>query len=135
MWRKHAPVWGIGWSLQGRAVDFYYLHRAFPDLFSRDLVTDTLDYVFGCHPASNHSLVSGVGGRSMTIAYGINRADWTFIPGGVVSGPALILPNYPELMDPFPFLWQQKEYVMSGAATYIFLVLAADQLCSAPKQK
>ncbi len=135
MWRKHAPVWGVGWSLQGRAVDFYYLHRAFPDLFSRDLVTDTLDYVLGCHPASNHSLVSGVGARSMTIAYGINRADWTFIPGGVVSGPALILPNYPELMDPFPFLWQQKEYVMSGAATYIFLVLAADQLCSAPEQK
>ena len=57
-------------------------------------------------------------------SHGINRADWTYIPGGAVSGPALLRPNYPELHDLFPFLWQQKEYVMGGAANYIFLVLA-----------
>ena len=127
-WRKDAPVWGIAWGLLERAVNFYYLHKAFPDLVSRDLVTDILGYVLGCHPVSNASLVSGVGAKSLTIAYGINRADWTYQPGGVVSGPTLLQPNYPELLDPFPFLWMQKEYVISGAANYIFIVLAANEL-------
>lgn len=127
-WRKNAPVWGVGWTFLEHAVDLYYLQRAFPALFSRDLVTAIVGYTLGCHPVSNHSLVSGVGAKSLTVAYGINRADWTCQPGGVVSGPALILPNYPELLDPFPWLWQQKEYVMGGAATYIFSVLAVDQL-------
>ena len=44
------------------------------------------------------------------------------------SGPNLIRPDFPELKQPFPFLWQQAEYVIGGAATYIFCVLAADRL-------
>jgi len=39
--------------------------------------------VLGTHPTSDVSLVSGVGARSKTIAYGSNRADYTFIPGGI----------------------------------------------------
>jgi hypothetical protein len=67
----------------------------------------------------------------MTTAYGFNRADWSYIPGGVVSGTALIRPDLPELKD-FPFLWQQAEYVMGGGAThYMFLALAADHLLNA----
>ena len=127
-WRKQAPVWGIAWNLQQRAVELYFLWRAFPDFVDPDPILAVLGYVLGCHPVSNASLVSGVGAKSLTAAYGTNRADWTHIPGGVVSGPALIRPNYPELLDPFPFLWMQKEYVISGAANYIFLVLAADNL-------
>ena len=64
----------------------------------------------------------------MTVAYGINLNDWTHIPGGGVSGPSLIRPDFPELKEPFPFLWQQAEYVLTGAATYVFTVLAADSL-------
>jgi hypothetical protein len=44
-----------------------------------------------------------------------------------VSGPHLIRPDFPE-MTLNPFIWQQTEYVMSGAATYMFCVLAADNL-------
>ena len=127
-WRKQSPVWGVAWNFLSNAVKWYYLHQAYPDLYSRDLLSAILGYVLGCHPASNASLVSGVGAHSLTSAYGINRADWTHIPGGVVSGPALIRPNYPELLDPFPFLWQQKEYVIGGAADYIFTVLAVEGL-------
>jgi hypothetical protein len=66
----------------------------------------------------------------MTTAYGINRADWSYIPGGVVSGTALIRPDLPELKD-FPYLWQQGEYVLGGGSSnYMFLVLAADQVLS-----
>ncbi len=127
-WRRDGAIWGVGWSFLSDAVEFYFLHRAFPDLFKRDWLAAILGYTLGCHPVSNASLVSGVGANSLTIAYGINRADWTYQPGGVVSGPALIRPNYPELLDPFPWLWMQKEYVIGGAATYIFTVLAVDEL-------
>jgi endoglucanase len=127
-WRKQSPVWGVAWNLLSRAVDLFYMHRAFPDVVNTQILLDTLGYVLGCHPVSNTSLVSGVGPRSFTVAYGINRADWTHIPGGVISGPALLRPNYLELHEPFPFLWQQTEYVISGAANYIFCVLAANQI-------
>jgi endoglucanase len=127
-WRKQSPVWGVAWNLLSRAVDLFYMHRAFPDEVDPQILLDTLGYVLGCHPVSNTSLVSGVGPRSFTVAYGINRADWTHIPGGVISGPALLRPNYMELHEPFPFLWQQTEYVIGGAANYIFCVLAANQI-------
>lgn len=124
----HPHIWGVAWDVQWYGVAQYYLHRAFPGLFGRENVLRALNYVLGCHPASDVSLVSGVGARSVTCAYGANRADWSYIPGGGVSGPNLIRPDFPELKQPFPFLWQQVEYVISGAATYIFCVLAADRL-------
>ena len=127
-WRKQAPIWGVAWSFLQKAVDLYFLNRAFPDLINENVIVSVIGYCLGCHPVSNASLVSGVGPKSLTVAYGINRADWTYIPGGVVSGPALLRPNYPELLDPFPYLWMQKEYVISGAANYIFCVLATDQI-------
>ena len=74
------------------------------------------------------SFASGVGAKSATVAYGLNRADWSYIPGGVVSGTALIRPDFPELLE-FPFLWQQTEYVLGGGSShYMFLVLAANKL-------
>lgn len=124
----HPPIWGVGWSLQGFAVHHYYLLRAFPDMVDSESLLRVLNYVLGCHPANNLSLVSGVGAQSLTIAYGTNRAEWSHTPGGVASGPALLRPNIIELLDPFPWLWQQKEYVIGGAASYIFLVLAADHI-------
>ncbi len=125
-WRPH--IWGIGWNIPEFAVGQYYLVRACPDLFDRETVLSVLNYVLGCHPGNNVSLVSAVGVRSLTVAFGINRSDWSYIPGGMASGTALIRPDFPELKDDFPFLWQQSEYVMPGAATYIFCVLAADAL-------
>jgi endoglucanase len=46
----------------------------------------------------------------------------------MASGTALIRPDFPELKEDIPFLWQQSEYVMPGAATYIFSVLASDAI-------
>jgi hypothetical protein len=86
-----------------------------------------LNFVLGCHPGDNTaSFASGVGAKSATRAYGYNRADYSYIPGGVVSGTALIRPDFAELKE-FPFLWQQTEYVLGGGeSNYLFLVLAAD---------
>jgi hypothetical protein len=121
-------LWGVGWDLQRYAVEQYYLIKAYPQLFERENLLRVVNYVLGCHPVSNVSFVSGVGARSLTAAYGYNRDDWSYIPGGVASGLALIRPDFPELKDNFPYLWQQSEYVIFGAATYIFCILAADEL-------
>jgi len=124
----HPHIWGVGWSIQQFAVGQYYLSKAYPDLFDPERIMAVVNFVLGCHPGGNVSFVSGVGTRSLTVAFGINRADWSYIPGGMASGTALIRPDFPELKEGFPFLWQQSEYVMPGAATYIFCVLAADAL-------
>jgi endoglucanase len=126
----HPRVWGVTWDIQDYAVRQYYLHQAFPKEFDRENLLRVLNYILGCHPASNTSLISAVGAKSMTVAYGINLNDWTHIPGGGVSGPSLIRPDFPELKEPWPYLWQQAEYVLTGATTYVFTVLAADRLLS-----
>jgi hypothetical protein len=125
-------IWGAGWGIQRFGVEQYYLHRGFPDVVTAEYMLNALNFVLGVHPGRNTaSFASGVGARSMTTAYGFNRADWSYIPGGVVSGTALIRPDLPELKE-FPYLWQQAEYVLGGGAThYMFLVLAADQVLGA----
>ena len=54
-----------------------------------------LNYIFGCHPYSNISFVSVVGTRSKKITYGNNRADFTFIAGGLVPGLLILKPDFP----------------------------------------
>ena len=126
-YRPH--IWGAGWDIQRLGFRYYFLHRAFPDIFGPEMVSDALNFILGCHPGSNPiSFASGVGAESATIAYGANRADFSFIPGGVISGTALIRPDFPELL-PWPFLWQQTEYVLGGGSShYMFLALAVQQL-------
>jgi len=122
-------IWGAGWDIQNFGYKQYFLHTAFPDIFSDTYMLAALNFVLGCHPGSNTaSFASGVGATSMIPAYGFNRADWSYIPGGIASGTALIRPDFPELMK-WPFFWQQGEYVLGGGTTdYLFLVLAADHV-------
>jgi hypothetical protein len=88
-----------------------------------------MNFILGCHPGENTaSFASGVGVKSLTVAYGANRDDWSYIPGGVGSGTALIRPDLPELKV-WPYFWQQTEYVMGGGATdFMLLAMAADKL-------
>ena len=125
----HPHIWGAGWDIQSLAFRYYFLREAFPDVFLPDLLFNALNFVLGVHPGSNTaSFASGVGSVSASVAYGANRADWSSIPGGVISGTALIRPDFPELLE-FPFLWQQTEYVMGGGSShYMFLVLAVRQI-------
>jgi len=123
-------IWGYGWEIQHWGMQQYFLHIALPDVFPADYALNALNFMLGCHPGANTaSFVSGVGANSLTVAYGFNRADWTYLPGGIASGTALIRPDFPELLT-WPFLWQQTEYVLGeGTTDYLFLVLAADQMC------
>ena len=91
-------IWGAGWNIQRFGWDQWMLHLSFPDLFPRTYALQALSFILGVHPGSNTaSFVSGVGANSLTTAYGFNRADWSYIPGGSASGTALIRPDFPEL--------------------------------------
>ena len=123
-------VWGAGWIIQNLGVQHYFLVTGFPGIFKPDRIFNATQFVLGCHPGSNTaSFASGVGTKSLTEAYGVNRADLSYIPGGVASGTAIIRPDFPELKDDWSFLWQQTEYVMGGGETnFMFLVLATNKL-------
>lgn len=122
-------IWGAGWSVQEFGVKQYFFHKSWPQFTGTDSYVNALNFVLGVHPGENtQSFASGVGANSALVAYGVNRADWSYIPGGVISGTALIRPDLPELKI-WPFFWQQTEYVMGGGeANYMFLALAVDRL-------
>ena len=41
-YRPH--IWGAGWGIQGMGVHYYYMHKAFPELFAPDMVFDSLNF-------------------------------------------------------------------------------------------
>lgn len=126
------PITAGGWAGSGAVLNFGLtgdaLHRAFPDLVDASPVLRALDFLHGHHPASDRSFVSGVGAVSKEVAYGSNRADFSFIPGGVVPGVLLLKPDYPENRDDWPFFWGENEYVVPEGAMYISLANAGARL-------
>ncbi len=121
-----------GWAGNGfvmeSAITNYLLHKAFPDLIDPENTFKGLNYLFGCHPGSNISFVSAVGANSKKVAYGNNRADFSFIAGGIVPGVLVLPPDFPENKEDWPFLWGENEYVIPMGSSYIFLVNAAIDL-------
>ncbi|HYL83428.1 MAG TPA: glycoside hydrolase family 9 protein [Candidatus Angelobacter sp.] len=121
-------TWGGSGQAAGLAVQMYFFHQAFPEIIGTEYIFRGLDYVLGRHPASNVSLVSAVGANSKLIAYGNNRADYTFIPGGMIPGVVMIQPDFPELSEDWPFFWYENEYVVDTATSFILAASAADAL-------
>ncbi len=126
------PISEGGWAGNGRIISFsltnYLLHKTFPDIIEAEDVLRGLNYIYGCHPESNISFVSGVGAVSKKIAYGSNRADFSLIAGGVVPGVLIVKPDYPENKEDWPFLWGENEYVINIGSSYIYLVKAINEL-------
>ena len=121
-------IWGAGWDIQSRGVHQWFFAKGWPEATDANSWLNALNFVLGVHPGENRaSFVSGVGAESALVAYGVNRADWSYIPGGVISGTNLVRPDLPELKS-WPYFWQQGEYVMGGGAeNFMFLALAADR--------
>ena len=126
------PIPTRGWGGSGWAMYFsitnYILHKAFPEIVDAEYAYKGLNYILGCHPGSDISFVSGVGTDSKMVAYGSNRADYSFIAGGVVPGIIILKPDFPENKEDWPFLWGENEYVIHGGSSYIFLVNAVNDL-------
>ena len=104
-----------------------FLHQVFPENIGPNYTLDGLDYVLGRHPASNVSYVSTVGTQSKLIAYGNNRADYTFVPGGMIPGVVIIQPDFPEFRMGWPFLWYENEYVVDAVTSFILAANAAHE--------
>jgi len=113
----------VGWAVLN-----YYLHEAFPDIIGSQYTIRGLDYLFGCHPYSNISFVSAVGAHSKERFYSGNRADLSFIAGGVVPGILMLKPDFPENQESWPFLWGENESVINICSQYIFLSNAVDHI-------
>jgi hypothetical protein len=120
--------WAGNGTVIGMAIGNWYLHRAFPDVIEREDVLRGINYIFGTHPGSSISFVSAVGARSKKVAYGMNRADYSFIAGGIVPGVLIVKPDLPENKEDWPFLWGQNEYVVSVGASYMLLANAVQEL-------
>jgi len=116
--------WAGNESVISWAVTNYLLHKAFPELMGPEYTYRGINYILGCHPSSDISFVSGIGTRSKKIAYGNNRADYTFIAGGVAPGVLVLKPDFPENKEDWPFLWGENEYVIDICAEYILLANA-----------
>ncbi|MEN2786952.1 glycoside hydrolase family 9 protein [Sphingomonas qilianensis] len=130
------PITTGGWAGSGTvlstALNAYVLHKAFPEIMPADPVFRGLEFLVGHHPGSDISFVSGVGTQSKEVAYGNNRADFSFIAGGVVPGVLVIKPDFPENHEDWPFFWGENEYVIPEGAMWIELVHAVQDLQAAP---
>ena len=126
------PITTGGWAGSGTVLGFamrnYILHKAFPQIIGPEYTLRAVDFILGTHPVSSTSLVSGIGAKSRTIAYGNNRADYSFIPGGVVPGVLIVKPDFPEMKEDWPFLWYEGEYVIPEASLMVYAGNAAHDL-------
>ncbi|NII09383.1 glycoside hydrolase family 9 protein [Oleiagrimonas sp. C23AA] len=124
-------TWGGAGQVSRFAFAMYMLHKAFPDVVGTGYTLRGFDYILGRHPASNLSMVSAVGTQSRLAAYGNNRADDSFIAGGLVPGVLIVKPDFPEMKAHWPFLWYESEYVIDTASSWILTANAAQALTSA----
>lgn len=110
---------GIGPLLSfGTTVCFAHIH--YPDIVKKSEVYRAANWLFGCHPYHNYSLVAAVGAaRPKKVFYGNNRADFSFIPGNVAPGLLFRKPDHFENFDDWPFLWGQNEGTIAGNTQYI----------------
>jgi hypothetical protein len=121
-------TWGASAAVADLGVRMYFLHKAFPEIVSKDYTLRAANYLLGTHPVSSTSYISSVGTSSKMKAYGNNRADNTFIPGGMIPGYVIIKPDFPECIDDFGFLWFEDEYIISVAGKWVLAANAADAL-------
>jgi hypothetical protein len=126
------PITEGGWAgngtIIGHGITNYMIYKAFPEIMDKEHVFKTLNYILGCHPDSDISFVSGVGLHSKKVAYGMNRADFSYIAGGIVPGVLILDPDLPENMEDWPFLWGENEYVITVGGSYIYLANAVQAL-------
>ncbi|HEY6514550.1 MAG TPA: glycoside hydrolase family 9 protein [Steroidobacteraceae bacterium] len=121
-----------GWGGSAVVAEFgaqmYFLHHAFPDLVGPQYTLRAANYLLGMHPVSSVSYISGIGTESKLHGYGNNRADDTFVPGGMIPGYIVIKPDFPECITDFGFLWFEDEYTVDAAATWVLEANAADAI-------
>ena len=129
------PISGRGWAgneqILGWCINLYNVWKLFPDQVDPQLILDGMNYIYGCHPYSNVSFITGVGVSTKKVAYGNNRADYTVIPGGLVPGLLIMAPDYLECKDDYPFLWGENECCTRNAVQIVVCSLACEEIAHA----
>lgn len=116
---------GLGnWAGGGMIVNFgttiSFANQHFPDIIDANHAFKAANWLYGCHPYHNYSLVATVGAaRPKAVFYGNNRADFSFIPGNVAPGLLFRQPDHFENYDDWPFLWGQNEGTIGGNTAYL----------------
>ncbi len=128
------PVTGSGWGGNERVISWayqnYQIWKLFPDMIDPELVLQGLNFIYGCHPYSNVSFITAVGVNTKKVAYGNNRADHTFIPGGIVPGLLLLNPDFMEHKDDYPFHWGENECCTRSVPGYVSLSIACEEVAA-----
>ena len=125
---------GLGnWAGSGGVVSFgttiCFANTHFPDIIDASHAFKTTNWLFGCHPYHNYSLVATIGAaRPKAVFYGNNRADFSFIPGNVAPGILFRQPDHFENYDDWPFLWGQNEGTIGGNTSYLIFGSAFKEL-------
>ncbi len=112
--------WAGGGIMMNFGTTVCFAIKYFPDVINISNAFKTSNYLFGCHPYHNYSLVAAVGAaRPKAVFYGNNRADFSFIPGNVAPGILFRRPDHFENFDDWPFLWGQNEGTIAGNTGYL----------------
>jgi endoglucanase len=116
---------GLGnWAGSGDVTNFgttiCFASKYFPEIINESHAYKAANYLYGCHPYHNYSLVATVGAtRPKAVFYGNNRADFSFIPGNVAPGLLFRKPDHFENYDDWPFFWGQNEGTIGGNTQYL----------------
>ena len=118
------PIGLRNWAGSGDVINFgttiCFASKYFPDIIDKSHAFKATNYLFGCHPYHNYSLVATVGAtRPKAVFYGNNRADFSFIPGNVAPGLLFRQPDHFENYDDWPFFWGQNEGTIGGNTSYL----------------
>ncbi|HEY0654326.1 MAG TPA: cellulase N-terminal Ig-like domain-containing protein [Chryseosolibacter sp.] len=118
------PIELGNWAGSGAITNFgttiCFAGKYFPDVIDTSHAFKVTNWLFGCHPYHNYSLVATVGAaRPKAVFYGNNRADFSFIPGNVAPGVLFRKPDHFENYDDWPFLWGQNEGTIAGNTSYL----------------
>ncbi|MCA0363947.1 MAG: glycoside hydrolase family 9 protein [Bacteroidetes bacterium] len=112
--------WAGGGALLSYGTTLCFASKYFPDIIDANHAFKVSNFLFGCHPYHNYSLVAAVGAaRPKAVFYGNNRADFSFIPGNVAPGILFRKPDHFENYDDWPFLWGQNEGTIAGNTSYV----------------
>jgi endoglucanase len=125
---------GLGnWAGSQQIVSFgttvCFANEFFPEIIDLNHAFKATNWLYGCHPYHNYSLVATVGAaRPKEVFYGNNRADFSFIPGNVAPGILFRQPDHFENYDDWPFLWGQNEGTIAGNTSYLIFGTALKNL-------
>ncbi len=120
--------WGGSPNTYAGVRNISMIYNFFPKEEFEQNILRSVDYLLGCHPATNASWISGVGTKSALHPYNSNRAEESYIPGSILPGHITFSPDYVESMDDFSFLWFEGESIINYQSSWLPVGLAASKI-------